>query len=229
MSPMVTETQEVLLLHILEVMLPKEVQTQLNEASERLSFGTKTATLGTLFECRVCKDTWDKFIEEAAYKCHVFLQECLGPFQKEPLPTILPVEDGFHASGANASFEPATGQIRLCADYVRGRPGTTLEKLCHEMVHASLNDFPEGDAFYEEGFADYSVWCIAHAPYWSKHRESMIQAAAHNIAMRRDKAMRNLSDYDRKRWAGGLFCSAVHGPWILSKLRMAKMEGILQW
>ena len=210
-------------------MFPQEVQTQLDEASRRLSLRPRTAAFATLFECNVCRDDWDRFIEKSAHKCHAFLQECLGPFQMEPLPTILPIEDGFHSAGANASFEPSTGQIRLCADYVRGKAGTTLEKICHEMVHASLNNFPENDPFYEEGFTDYSVWCIAHAPHWEPNRDEMIQAAAHNIAMRRDRAMRNLSDYDRKRWAGGLFCAMAHGPWILSKLRMAKAEDNLQW
>ncbi len=210
-------------------MIPQEVQNQLDKASKRIGFRSRRATFETLFETNVCGDNWDRFIEKSANKCHVFLQECLGPFQKDPLPVILPIEDGFHSAGANASFQPATGQIRLCADYVRGRPGTTLEKLCHEMVHASLNDFPEGDPFYEEGFVDYSVWCISHAPYWEPYRQEMIEAADHNIAMRRDKAMRDLSDYDRKRWAGGLFCATTHGPWILSKLRMAKAEGNLTW
>jgi hypothetical protein len=104
-----------------------------------------------------------------------------------------------------------------------------LEKLCHELTHASLNDFPEGDPFYEESNADYSVWVMAHAPWWEPHRDAMVKAAAHNIAVRRDRAMRGLSDYDKKRWAGGVFCATAYGPWILSKLRMAKTEGNLQW
>lgn len=210
-------------------MLPRDFQKQLDEASHRLGFKSRRASFSMVFKTDVCGDDWDRFIEQAASKCYSFLQDCLGLFQREPLPVILPIEDGFHAAGANASFEPATGQIRLCADYVRGRPGTTLEKLCHEMVHASLNDFPEGDPFYEEGFVDYSVWVISHAPWWEPNREAMIRAASHNIAMRRDRAMKDLSDYDRKRWAGGLFCSTAHGPWILSKLRMAKAEMNLQW
>lgn len=210
-------------------MLPQDVQKQLDESSRRLGFKSRTAAFSMTFNTNVCGDEWDRFIEQAAAKCYAFLQDCLGPFQKQPLPTILSVEDGFHSAGANASFEPGTGQIRLCGDYVRGRAGTTLEKVCHELTHASLNDFPEGDPFYEEGFVDYSVWCISHAPYWEPYREEMIRAANHNIAMRRDKAMRDLSDYDRKRWAGGLFCATVHGPWVLAKLRMAKMEGNLQW
>lgn len=211
------------------MMLPQDVQRSLDETSRRLQFKSRTASFAPAFETDVCGDEWDRFIEKSASKIYGFLQDCLGPFQKQPYYLILPIEDGFHVAGANASFAPATGQVRLCADYVRGRPGTTLEKICHEFVHASLNDFPEGDPFYEEGFVDYSVWVISHAPYWEPHREAMVRAANHNIAMRRDRAMRDLSDYDRKRWAGGLFCATVHGPWVLSKLRMAKMEGNLQW
>lgn len=210
-------------------MITQDVQRRLDEASHRLKFRSRRASFSPTFETNVCGDDWDRFIEASAAKCYLFIQDCLGPFQREPKPVILPIEDGFHSAGANASFEPATGQIRLCADYVRGRAGTTLEKICHELTHASLNDFPEGDTFYEEGVVDYSVWCMAHAPWWEPHRDEMIKAAAHNIAMRRDKAMKDLSDYDRKRWAGGLFCSVVHGPWVLSKLRMAKAEGNLQW
>jgi len=209
--------------------LPKDVQKQLDDASKRLSFGSRTASYPMSFECNVCGNQWDRFIEQAAARCYAFIGECLGPFQMEPQPVILGIEDPFHAAGANASFQPSNGQIRVCRDYVEGRPGTTLEKVCHELTHASLNDFPEGDPFYEEGVVDYSVWCMAHAPYWGQYRDDMIEAAAHNIAMRRDRAMRDLSDYDRKRWAGGLFCSTAHGPWILSKLRMRKAEGNLTW
>jgi hypothetical protein len=210
-------------------MLPPEAQGWLDEATKKLSFKSRRAFTPMAFESHICGNEWDRFIEAAALKCYRFLQECLGPFQREPLPLILPISDGFHVSGANASFEPATGQVRLCPDYVVGRAGTTLEKICHELTHASLNDFPEGDPFYEEGVVDYSVWVMAHAPWWGPHREAMIEAASHNIAMRRERAMKDLSDYDRKRWAGGLFCATVHGPWVISKLRMAKAEGNLKW
>jgi hypothetical protein len=209
-------------------MLPQNAQNRLDEASRRLG-QSRQASFSKIFESHICGNEWDRFIEASALKCYRFIQECLGPFQREPLSLILPISDGFHASGANASFEPATGQIRLCPDYVLGRAGTTLEKICHEMTHASLNDFPEGDPFYEEGAVDYSVWVMAHAPWWEPYRKEMIEAAAHNIAMRRERAVKDLSDYDRKRWAGGLFYATVHGPWILSKLRMAKAEGSLKW
>lgn len=208
--------------------LPSEVQRQLDEASTRLG-RIKMAQLVVLFESRICGNEWDRFVENAATKCYAFVQDCLGPFHKEPQPAILTVEDGSHSSGANASFQPDNGQIRLCPDYVVGRAGTTLEKVCHELLHANLDGFPEGDPFYEEGYVDFSVWVIAHAPYWGEHRDSMIRAASHNIALRRDRAMKDLSDYDRKRWGGGLFCSTFHGPWILSKLRMRKAEGDLRW
>lgn len=208
---------------------PQDVQKQLNEASKKAGFGSRQASNIQYFECHVCGNDWDRFIEHAADKCRVFLQECLGPFQKTPAQVILGIEDGFHASGANASFQPSNGQVRLCKDYVEGRYGTTLEKICHELTHASLNDFPEGDPFYEEGQTDYSVWCMAHAPYWGPHRKAMIEAAAHNIRVRRDRAMRTQTDYDCKRWAGGLYASTAHGPWILSRLRQKKIEGDLTW
>lgn len=207
-------------------MLSHNAQKRLDEASKRLRW-TKTASES--FRCNICGSDWDRFIETAAGRIYTFVQEALGPYQQEPLRTILAVEDGFHSSGANASFEPATGQVCLCPTYVEGKPGITLEKLTHEFLHASLNDFPEGDPFYEEGVVDYSTWVLAHAPYWGPHRKDMIEAAAYNIKCRRDRALRDLSDYDRKRWAGGLFCATMHGPWIISKLRMAKAENNLQW
>ena len=210
-------------------MLPPKAQKWLDETTKKLSFGSRRASHATRFECHVCGNEWDRFIEASALKCYLFLQECLEPFQREPLSLILPISDGFHVSGANASFEPATGQVRLCPDYVVDRTGTTLEKICHELTHASLNDFPEGDPFYEEGAADYSVWVMAHAPWWEPYRKSMIEAAAHNIELRRDRAMRSQTDYDRKRWAGGLYMATAYGPLILSRLRQKKAEGDLTW
>jgi len=208
-------------------MIPHNAQKRLDQASHRLRW-TKTAANG--FSCSICGSEWDRFIEQWAAKVHTFVQDALGPYQREPLRTILAVEDGFHSSGANASFEPGSGQVRLCPSYIEANPGITLEKLTHEFLHASLNDFPdEGDAFYEEGFVDYSTWVLAHAPWWEPYRKDMVEAAAFNIKCRRDRALRDLSDYDRKRWAGGLFCATMHGPWIISKLRMAKAEDNLQW
>lgn len=110
-----------------------------------------------------------------------------------------------------------------------GRAGITLEKLTHEMVHASLDGFPEGDPFYEEGQVDYSVWLLAHAPVWGEHRTAMIEAAAYNIKQRRERAMRDTSDYDRKRWAGGVFAAQCHGPYLIGRLRDRKAEGTWKW
>jgi hypothetical protein len=142
---------------------------------------------------------------------------------------ILALPDGAHSGGANASFEPSTGQIRLSPSIVNENPGITLEKLTHEFCHASLADFPEGDCFYEESVIDYSVWVMAHAPIWGNYRQQMIDAAAFNLKCRMDRAMRDLSDYDRKRWAGAVFCAAAHGPWIVAKLRSRKEENNFQW
>ncbi len=130
-------------------------------------------------------------------------------------------------TSATASFA-ANGQVRLSAT-VAGSPGTILEKLTHEFTHGSLNDFPEGDPFYEEGYVDYSVWVMAHAPVWGEHREAMIQAAEYNIAQRRERALRLGSDYDRKRWAGGVYAMHALGPFIIASLRMKKLEGNLTW
>lgn len=169
------------------------------------------------------------FIEQWAPVCYSFVAQALGPYAVEPLPTILPLHDGAHSGGANASFQPDNGQIRLSPSVVDGKPGITLEKLTHELTHAALAAFPEGDSFYEEGFVDYSVWVMAHAPTWGRYRDDMVAAANFNIECRRDRALKDLSDYDRKRWAGGLFCSLTHGPWILSRLKLRKAEGNLTW
>lgn len=197
----------------------------LAEASRR----SKTAAMENPFQSRVFGDEWDQFVETWAPIIYSFLYHALGPTLVEPNRTITAMHEGAHASGANASYMPGSGDIQLCPSVCRGKPGTILEKLTHEMTHASLDGFPEGDAFYEEGVVDYSVWCMAHAPIWGEHREAMIQAAAFNIAQRRERAFRDLSDYDRKRWAGGLFAATVHGPYIVAKLRMRKAEGDLRW
>lgn len=201
--------------------MPTKVATMLKRASF-----AKTAAV---FTCDICGNDWDRFIEKWAGECYTFVAQALGPYQREPLKQILALSDGAHSSGANASFNPATGQIRLVPSIIEAKPGITLEKLTHELLHASLNDFPEGDEFFEEGYVDYSVWVMAHAPIWGQYRQAMIEAAAFNIAQRRDRAMKSLSEYDAKRWAGGLFAANAYGPHIVAKLRFRKMEGNLTW
>ncbi len=180
------------------------------------------------FRSHVFGDGWDRFVEVWAPRIHVFVEEALGPYGTEPLPDVHPLPEGMHAAQATASFNMATGQVNL-ATSTRGRPGMILEKLTHEMVHGSLARFPEGDPFYEEGFVDFSTWVLAHAPIWGDHKEDMIRAAEFNIRMRRERAMKDLSDYDRKRWAGGLFASQVHGPLIIARLRGRKLDGNFTW
>lgn len=202
---------------------PAEVQHTLRTASILPKRAAKQ------FTTSVCSPEWNKFIEEWAPKCYAFVAQALGPYQQEPMSEILSIHDGAHSGGANASFQPDNGQVRLSPSIVEGKPGTTLEKLTHEFMHASLAGFPEGDPFCEEGAVDYSVWVMAHAPIWGEHRQAMIDAAAFNIECRRDRAMRDLSDYDRKRWAGGLFFNMAYGPWIVTRLKLRKAEGNFTW
>lgn len=180
------------------------------------------------FKCSVFNSDWDRFVEQWAPTIYSFLLEALGPFGTEPLPTILRMADGMHMSGATASFDMVSGQIHLCSS-VEGNPGQTLEKLTHEMVHGSLSQFPSVDPFYDEGYVDFSTWVLAHAPVYEPYRQQMIDAAGFNIKMRRERAMKDLSDYDRKRWAGGTFAHFAFGPMILHKLRMKKAEGDFTW
>lgn len=208
-------------------MISEQSQSLLDSISLRCQSQRTASSVG--FSSVVCGNDWDSFIEASANKCYRFLYECLGPFHKEPAKVILPMASTIHASGANASFSPSTGDIELSPEYVMHRPGVTLEKVCHEMLHANIDSFPAGDPFYEEGFVDYSVWVIAHAPYWAEYREDMIQAARKNIKLRQTRAIRLDSDYDRKRWAGGLFATAAYGPMILARLRQKKMAGDLTW
>lgn len=180
------------------------------------------------FTCKVFNSPWDQFVELWAPRIYDFVGHALGPYGKEPLPLIIGMPDGQHSAGATASFEPASGQVRLSSS-VHGKPGQTLEKLTHEFTHGSLAQFPEGDPFYEEGFVDYSVWVMAHAPLWEPYRDSMIEAAAFNISVRRERAMLDLSDWDRKRWAGGLYASLSRGPFIIASLRHRKAENNYTW
>lgn len=193
------------------------------------SEATKTRRAsGRTFVCQFFAPEWNSFVEQWAPIIYDFVGHALGPFGKEPIPEILKMNDAEHSAGATASFNPSTGQIQLCSS-VEGKPGQTLEKLTHEMTHGSLALFPEGDPFYEEGFVDYSVWVMAHAPVWGEFRDSMIDAAAFNIKMRRERAMLDLSDWDRKRWAGGFYASCSRGPFIISSLRHRKMENNYNW
>ncbi len=203
--------------------LPPEVEAHLDVASIR----RRTASIQ--FSSAICGNEWDRFIEKWATICYGFVAQALGPYQMQPQPVILALTDGAHSSGANASFDPSNGQIRLSPSVVQGKPGLTLEKLTHELTHASLAAFPEGDPFYEESIVDYSVWVMAHAPVWGEHREAMIAAADFNIKCRRDRAFRTQTDYDRKRWAGGICVAAIHGPWIVTRLRQKKLDGDLTW
>jgi hypothetical protein len=180
------------------------------------------------FTCEVFNSEWDGFVEEWAPKIYRYLFEALGPFGTEPNPTLLPLSDGMHMSGATASFRMDNGQIHLCPS-VEGNSGQTLEKMTHEMVHGSLSQFPSEDPFYDEGMVDYATWLLVHAPVYGKYRQQAIDAAAYNIKMRRERAERNLSDYDRKRWAGGCFASMFLGPMLLHKIKMKKAEGDYTW
>lgn len=201
--------------------LPTEVQRYLKTAS------MKTAG-APAFRCEVFGTDWDQFVEQWMPVLYGFLVEALGPFGREPLPVVRKLPDGMHMSGATASFDMMSGQVRICSS-VEGNPGQTLEKLTHELVHGSLAQFPSEDCFYDEGYVDYSTWVLAHAPIYGQFRQQTIDAAAYNIKMRRERAMKDLSDYDRKRWAGGTFASLCLGPMILHKLRMKKAAGDFTW
>lgn len=188
----------------------------------------RTATVTPKFTCKVFNSPWDQFVELWAPRIFYFVGTALGPYGRIPLPNIEKMTDGEHTAGATASFDPDTGQVRLSGS-VEGKPGQTLEKLTHEFTHGSLAQFPEGDPFYEEGFVDYSVWVMSHAPLWEPYRDQMIEAASFNIAMRRERAMMDMSDWDRKRWAGGLFASLSRGPLVIASLKHRKMEGTFNW
>ncbi len=189
---------------------------------------TRTASEEPRFTCKIFNSPWDQFVELWAPRIYRFVGQALGPYGKEPLPNIEGLSEGEHMAGATASFQPDTGQVRLSTS-VEGKPGQTLEKLTHEFMHGSLALFPEGDAFYEEGACDYGTWVMAHAPHWEPYRDNMIEAAAFNIRMRRERAMMDMSDWDRKRWAGGLFFSLSRGPLFIASLAMKKRENNFTW
>ncbi len=181
-----------------------------------------------VFRSEVFGNSWDSFAEEWLPKIYTFVSEALAGMGTEPLRTILPMSAGMHAAWASASFNPLTGQVTLSPS-TAGNPGLILEKLTHELVHAALSEFPEGDPFYEEGYVDYGTWLLAHAPLWNNHRAGMIAAAEKNIELRRERAMKSLSEYDQKRWAGGVYANAAYGPLLINRLRMRKLEGNFTW
>jgi hypothetical protein len=201
-------------------MLPPEAQRYLKSASMKTS--------SKAFQCQVFNSDWDQFVVDWAPRIYSFLVEALGPFGTEPQPRILKLPDGMHMSGATASFDMVSGQISLCSS-VEGNPGQTLEKLTHEMVHGSLSQFPSVEPFYDEGEVDYATWVLAHAPIYEPYRQKMIDAAAFNIKMRRERAFTTGSDYDKKRWAGGVYAMMAYGPLTLARLRNKKAEGDFNW
>ena len=207
-------------------MIPSDVQEYLNQCSRT---DIRTAAVVPKFTCRVFNSSWDQFVELWAPRIFTFVGHALGPYAVPPLPEIKKMPDGMHSAGATASFDPSTGQVTL-AGSVEGKPGQTLEKLCHEFIHGSLAAFPDDEGWATEGYVDYSTFICAHAPTWDPYREAMIEAASFNIAQRRDRALLNSgSNWDRQRWAGGLYASLVYGPHIVSQLRMKKIENRLFW
>jgi hypothetical protein len=200
--------------------IPEDVQRMLHQASD--------TTTGQSFSCGIFAPEWNEFVELWAPKIHAFVSNALGPYDTNPRSDIRHLTDGFHIAGATASFDPSTGQIRL-ASSVEGNAGQTLEKLTHEMIHGSLAKFPDDSGFHTEGYVDYSTWVMAHAPFWEPYREDMIKAAADNIRNRRERALRGGSDWDKQRWAGGLYAMLAYGPYVVARLRQKKQEQDYTW
>jgi hypothetical protein len=193
-----------------------------------LRTASKKTTAASGFQSKVFGNAWDGFVEEWAPVILTFVSEALGPYGTTPLPVILPLSDGMHAASATASFNLSTGQVHL-SNSTEGKPGQILEKLTHEFIHGSLAQFPEGDPFYDESYVDYSTWILAHAPVWKQHKQAMIEAAEFNIKLRRERAFKAGNDYDRKRWAGGIYVMTAYGPLIINRMRMRKLEGNFTW
>jgi hypothetical protein len=201
--------------------LPESVANYLRLASVR-------AKASKQFKSLVFGSASDEFVEDWTSRIYSYLVQALGPFGTEPIPVIHPMSDGMHMSGATASFDIQSGQICLCPS-VEGNPGQILEKLTHELTHGSYSQFPSGDPFYDEGAVDFSTWVLVHAPIYEPYRQQAIDAAAYNIKMRRERALRDNSDYDRKRWAGGTFYSMFIGPMLIHRMKMRKAEGNFTW
>jgi hypothetical protein len=216
------------LLHLPQPFVRTTVAMAFPAPVHRMLRRASSAAPSKRFRCHVFGNQWDGFVETWAPHIHAFVRDALGPYGTEPMPDILPLPQGMHAAQATASFDLMSGQIRL-ANSTEGKPGMILEKLTHEMIHGSVSQFPQGDPFTDEGFVDYSTWVLAHAPVWGPYGEAMVEAAAFNIKLRRERAFRDLTDYDRKRWAGGLFASQAYGPWIIARLRGRKLEGNFTW
>lgn len=202
--------------------LPAEVHRMLRTAST-----SRTANVPE-FRSHVFENTWDSFVDEWAPKIYVFVANALGAYGTEPLPDIKRMADGMHSAGATASFDPRSGQVHL-SNSTEGRPGQILEKLTHEFTHASWAKWPDGDTFYEEGYVDYTTWVLSHAPIWGQYRPLMIRAAEFNIKMRRERGLKAISDWDIKRWAGGLHASLAFGPLIVARMRQKKVENNFTW
>lgn len=202
---------------------PPEITALLRNASVAADRASVT------FTCQAFQDPeWNRFTSEWADRAYHFVGHAFAGFQREPLRRIIAMHDGLHAGGANASFDPATGQITLNS-VIQGQPGVTLEKITHELTHAALASFPDDNGFHTEGYVDYSVWVMAHAPVWEPYRAAMIKAADFNIEVRRDRALKGGSDWDKQRWAGGLYAHLAFGPYVIPRLRQKKVESNYTW
>lgn len=202
------------------------IDTQTLKYLEDASRLDKQASKSPRFQCDIFGPTWNNFVEHWAPKIYHFVEKALGPYGIQPKSEIEAIDPGTHLAGANASFDLHDGHIELSLS-LEGDGNATLEKLCHELVHASLAKFPQEDCFYDEGYVDYSVWVLGHAPIWKPF--DIIDAAQTNIDIRERRAMLNRTDYDRKRWAGGLFAAKAIGPFIIATLKMKKIEEDFRW
>jgi len=183
---------------------------------------------GPKFRSHVFGNDWDAWVELWAPKVYGFVRSSLGEYGTEPLPDILPMADADHAAGANASFNMATGQITL-HPYMSHDPGTTLEKLTHEMVHGSLSKFPDSGEFFDEGVVDHSVLVLSKSTYWGEHQPAMERAAQYNLTMRCTRAYSTRTEYDRQRWMGGICSQYMYGDSVVAAFRQKKLSGDFSW
>lgn len=180
------------------------------------------------FTCEASDNArWNAFVGQWASVAYDLVLDATGPFDREPDSVIERApEQNYQHSGFTGMY--LEGQIYLHPS-LQDDPGKTVLLMTHEMLHASLQDFPPEETFYVEGFADYATMLLALRDEWGPMAQDIRWASKKLVEFRKGQALKCRCDTDAKRWAGFVFAGAAYGPDILSALKISKTLNPRSW